>query len=58
MIKYKQFNVNYSSTETEINDFLKETKITKNLIIFVGSEAGRFIILYENNECYANKEQK
>jgi hypothetical protein len=46
-LKYKQFNVNYLSTENEINDFLTKENLNKDQIVFVGSEAGRFIILYE-----------
>jgi hypothetical protein len=52
---YKQFNVNYLDSENEINDFLKKESLDRNQIVFVGSEAGRFIILYEDNNCYGNK---
>lgn len=49
---YKQFNVNYLDSENEINDFLKKNSLDRNQIVFIGTEAGRFIILYEDNNTY------
>jgi len=52
---YKQFNVNYLDSENEINDFLKKKSLDRNQIVFMGTEAGRFIILYEDSSCYGNE---
>ncbi len=49
MLKYKHFIITSSHSENDINKFLVQNNITKDKIIFIGSEMGRFVLLYDEN---------